>query len=126
MTGDGVAEIITGAGPGGGPHVRVFELNGGGLTELASFFAYDPAFPGGVFVAGGDVDGDGIAEVITGAGRVAGRTCACSVWTPALSRSSPASTPTIPPSAVASRSHPLRRRVAGWPRPRRQGSRAAP
>ena len=67
-TGDGVAEIITGAGPSGGPHVRVFEFNGGALTELASFYAYDPAFTGGVFVAGGDVDGDGLAEVITGAG----------------------------------------------------------
>jgi hypothetical protein len=67
-TGDGVAEIITGAGPSGGPHVRVIEFNGGALTELASFYAYDAAFTGGVFVAGGDVDGDGLAEVITGAG----------------------------------------------------------
>jgi hypothetical protein len=67
-TGDGVAEIITGAGPGAGPHVRVIEFNGGALRELASFYAYDPAFAGGVSVAGGDVTGDGIAEVITGAG----------------------------------------------------------
>jgi hypothetical protein len=67
-TGDGVPEIITGAGPSGGPHVRVIEFNGGALRELASFYAYDPAFRGGVSVAGGDVTGDGIAEVITGAG----------------------------------------------------------
>jgi uncharacterized repeat protein (TIGR01451 family) len=71
-TGDGVAEIITGAGPFGGPQVRVIEFNGGALTELASFYAYDVAFAGGVFVAGGDVDGDGLAEVITGAGPSAG------------------------------------------------------
>ena len=33
-----------------------------------SFFAYGAAFRGGVFVGGGDLDGDGFAEVLTGAG----------------------------------------------------------
>jgi uncharacterized repeat protein (TIGR01451 family) len=68
VTGDGVAEIITGAGPGGGPHVRAFSLAGGVVTEVASFYAYAPAFTGGVHVAAGDVTGDGVAEIITGAG----------------------------------------------------------
>ena len=68
LTGDGVAEIITGAGAGGGPHVRAFSLAGGVVTEVASFYAYNPEFPGGVSVAGGDVTGDGVAEIITGAG----------------------------------------------------------
>lgn len=69
VDGDGRADIVTGAGAGGGPHVRVFSRNpSGALTELASFFAYDPAFLGGVRVAAGDVDGDGRAEIITGAG----------------------------------------------------------
>ena len=68
LTGDGVAELITGPGPGGGPHVRVFSLAGGSPTEVASFSAYDPAFAGGISVAAGDVTGDGIAEIITGAG----------------------------------------------------------
>jgi hypothetical protein len=71
-TGDGVAEIVTGAGPLGGPHVRVFGFDGTTPTGLASFYAYDPAFIGGVFVAGADVTGDGIAEVITGAGGAGG------------------------------------------------------
>lgn len=66
MNGDGKAEIITGAGAGGGPHVRVFD--GATGAELMSFFAYDPAFAGGVFVAAGDVNGDWRPDVITGAG----------------------------------------------------------
>ena len=44
VDGDGLADIITGAGAGGGPHVRAF--SGADLSELASFFAFDPAFPG--------------------------------------------------------------------------------
>ena len=77
LTGDGVAEIITGAGPGGGPHVRAFSLAGGVVTEVASFYAYDPAFAGGVYVAAADLTGDGVAEIITGAGPSAAvRTCA--------------------------------------------------
>jgi len=62
---DGKNEIITGAGPGGGPHVRVFDSSGHILSE---FFAYAPGFRGGVFVAAGDIDGDNEVEIITGAG----------------------------------------------------------
>jgi subtilisin family serine protease len=65
VNGDGKEEIITGAGAGGGPHVRVF--NGSGALK-EEFFAYSPYFRGGVYVAGGDVDGDGKEEIITGAG----------------------------------------------------------
>jgi hypothetical protein len=67
--GDVRDEIVTAPGPGGGPHVRVFQLDtAGNLTgELAGFFAYHPAFTGGVFVACGDVDGNGASEIITGA-----------------------------------------------------------
>jgi SpoIID/LytB domain protein len=58
--------IITGAGPGGGPHVRVWTNTS--LPVGTGFFAYSPAFSGGVYVAGGDVTGDGVAELVTGAG----------------------------------------------------------
>lgn len=50
LSGDGVAELITGAGPGGGPHVLVLTPGG---DEMASFYAYDEAFRVGVDVAGG-------------------------------------------------------------------------
>jgi hypothetical protein len=63
---DGFADIITGAGPGGGPNVMV--INGNDGAPLDNFFAFDAAFTGGVFVGAGDVNGDGHADVITGAG----------------------------------------------------------
>jgi hypothetical protein len=44
---DGWAEIITGAGPGGGPHVRIFDMEG---EIINSFYAYDRNFLGGVNV----------------------------------------------------------------------------
>jgi hypothetical protein len=65
VDGDGTDEIITGAGPGGGPHVKVFTANG---VEMASFFAYDSNFDKGIYVAAGDVDGDGTDEIVTGPG----------------------------------------------------------
>ncbi|MFO0796133.1 MAG: FG-GAP-like repeat-containing protein [Gemmataceae bacterium] len=63
---DGLADIVTGAGNGGSSHVRVFDAVGG--TELLSFIAYESSFRGGVPVAGGDADGDGYDDVITGTG----------------------------------------------------------
>ena len=70
LNGDAVDEIIAGAGPGGGPHVRVFHKDGHALQP--GFFAYDKAFRGGVSVAVGDVNGDGMDEVITGPGKGGG------------------------------------------------------
>src|SRR5204863_7505353 len=64
VNGDGVPDVITGAGPGAGTHVKVFD--GATGAEIRSFLAY-PGFAGGVTVACGDVNGDGFADVITGA-----------------------------------------------------------
>ncbi len=61
VTGDGREEIITGPGQGGGPHVRVFDLNG---NLLSQFFAYDPSDRNGIVVTAGDVNGDGVAEIL--------------------------------------------------------------
>jgi len=65
LTGDGVSEIVTGPGKGGGPNVKVFDKMG---RQLESFMAYAPSFRGGVNVACGDLTGDGISEIITGPG----------------------------------------------------------
>jgi hypothetical protein len=61
----GVPDIVTAPGPGGGPDVRVFDLSSGRLVR--EFMAYSPFFNGGVFVAVADVNGDGYADIITGA-----------------------------------------------------------
>jgi len=66
VTGDGVDDIITGAGVGGAPHVKVFD----GMTgaEVASFYAYSFAFRGGVSVGAADLGADGVADIVAGAG----------------------------------------------------------
>ncbi|MCF7819922.1 MAG: S8 family serine peptidase [Candidatus Pacebacteria bacterium] len=116
LNNNGSSEIITGAKAGGGPQVRIFngqgqllrqffafdswqrfgvevsggDVNGDGLEEivvspdsnyraelriynyqgelLSSFLAFPASFTGGVNLAVGDIDGDGISEIIVGAG----------------------------------------------------------
>ncbi len=62
-------EIITGAGPGGGPHVQAFGYDG---VKLVSFMAYGSNMKQGVEVKGMDWDGDGSMDIITAPGPGAG------------------------------------------------------
>jgi len=64
--GNGNKEIVTGTGYMGGPQVRIFDKYGKVLS--GGFFAYGKDFRGGVNVACGDIDGNGIDEIVTGAG----------------------------------------------------------
>jgi streptogramin lyase len=63
INGDGIPDIITAPGPGGGPDIRVFDGVTGGL--IMEFMAYAPRFRGGVYVAVGDVTGGGVPDIIT-------------------------------------------------------------
>lgn len=69
--GDGVKDVIVGAGEGGGPRVQAFTLKGapiGTMTLLNDFFAYDPSMTTGVRVAAGSTLGNGRAQIITAPG----------------------------------------------------------
>ncbi|MCZ2340415.1 MAG: VCBS repeat-containing protein, partial [Bacteroidales bacterium] len=70
VNGDGVPDLIAGAGPGGGPRVRV--LDGVTFQTIADIFAFEPTFTGGVYVAAGDFNKDGYAEIVIGAGEGGG------------------------------------------------------
>jgi len=71
IDGDGFDEIVTGAGPGTvfGPHVRGWNVDGGPAVAIGSvsYMAYGTNLYG-VNVTCGDVDGDGIDEIVTGPG----------------------------------------------------------
>ena len=73
IDGDGSLDIVTGAGPGGGPHVRIFNSRG---ILTGQFFAYENNFHGGVKVAvaniyGSDTKRNKEIVVAPGAGRLA-------------------------------------------------------
>lgn len=69
LDGDGVEEIITAAAPEAGnlAHVRVFSFLNGTVSDTGiNFLAHSGH--GGTHIAAGDLDGDGIAEIITAPG----------------------------------------------------------
>jgi parallel beta-helix repeat protein len=68
IDGDGLDEIVTGAGPGAvyGAHVRGWNVDGGTAAAIpgVSFFAFNtPRY--GVRVSCGDLNSDGIDEIVT-------------------------------------------------------------
>ncbi len=60
FNGDGVADLIVGTGPGRA--TRVVILDGKTQTELFSIDPFEATFTGGVYVAAGDLNGDGFAD----------------------------------------------------------------
>ncbi|HJZ58747.1 MAG TPA: VCBS repeat-containing protein, partial [Gemmataceae bacterium] len=74
IDGDGFADLVAGAGPGGGPRVLTLSgrdlVNGlgNGAKVLTNFFGGDPANRGGIRVAVKDLDSDARADLVVGAG----------------------------------------------------------
>ena len=78
LNGDGVPDLALAAGFGGGPRVALFDgrslapgLNNGDPTPrklTGDFFAFDSSLRNGTYLAVADVNGDGTAELVAGAG----------------------------------------------------------
>ncbi|MFA6572660.1 MAG: VCBS repeat-containing protein, partial [Patescibacteria group bacterium] len=65
VDGNGKNEIIVGAGPGGGPNVKIIWPYS---FKVTGFLAYAESFRDGITVACGDLNGDGKVEIVTGSG----------------------------------------------------------
>lgn len=76
VNGDNFDDLVFGAGSGGSPRVVVFDgqtlFTANALNPLASFFTGPESSTAGVRVATQDVNFDGLADVIAGAGTGAG------------------------------------------------------
>lgn len=72
LNGDGTPDLVVTAGDGGGPRVAGWDgselLQGRYVRRFDDFFAFDSDLRGGAFISVGDLDGDGHAELIFGAG----------------------------------------------------------
>ncbi|MGL6075694.1 MAG: SdrD B-like domain-containing protein [Fimbriiglobus sp.] len=70
LNGDGIPDIVTTTGVGGGPRIRAF--NGVDGSLIHDFFAYEATYTGGMSVAIADINGDGIGDIVTGTDRGGG------------------------------------------------------
>jgi hypothetical protein len=72
LTGDGIPDLVISPDEGGGPRVRVFS-GGNNFAQVIDFFGIDdPDFRGGARTAVGDVNGDGVGDLVVAAGFLGG------------------------------------------------------
>jgi hypothetical protein len=78
ITGDGIADIVVAPGRGRVGQIRAFIASGSGVSTVYTYdsrydtLPFGAAWRSGVEVAVGDVDGDGIGDIIAGQSRGAG------------------------------------------------------
>jgi hypothetical protein len=72
IDGDGADDVAVAADIGGGPRVTLYLVKNGGLEITNNFFALDDSFRGGLRIALGDVNGDGLADLVVTGGPGAG------------------------------------------------------
>lgn len=78
---DGVADIVVGAGAGGGPRLTCF--NGVTGAVIYDGFVFEDYFNGGINVSEGDLNSDGKPDIVVGAGKLGGprvRVLETSTW----------------------------------------------
>ncbi len=71
VNGDGTPDLVVSAGFGGGPRIAVFDGKslGGSPTKLMNdFFAFEQGLRNGAYVAVGDLNADGKADLVFGGG----------------------------------------------------------
>jgi hypothetical protein len=70
VTGDGIPDLVVGSGPG--TAARVLVIDGASRQTVMTLTPFEDGFTGGTFVAAGDVDGDGRADVAVSADTTGG------------------------------------------------------
>ncbi len=73
LNGDGTPDLVVAAGAGGGPRVAVFDGRtvGGGAAPVrltSDFFAFEAGLRNGAVVSVGDINGNGLNDLVVGAG----------------------------------------------------------